>query len=212
MKRCQYCGKEYADDVVVCPADGWPVINREGKQGKFAAQPATAGTAFDVKLVSPLSSAGKYRVFAERSDLLFIRVEGGSRSVLAALAPFLGPAGNLIPLTLWLFNKNKTKAKLQRLEAGDPEELLRESENSFKLNLAEIRDAAIDAPALFQTSGRAGRLIFLVRHGEKIKCEFDDATQMSTAIRLLAPLLSSTLKVNVEWNGEQHRFERKKTV
>jgi hypothetical protein len=212
MKSCEYCGKQYADDVAVCPVDGQPVINQEEKQRKSAAQSEAAGTTFNVILVSPLSSAGKYRVFVERSDLLFIQIEGGSRSVLEAAVPFLGPAGGIIPLTLWLFNKGKTKAKLQRLEEGDPEELLRESENNFKLNLAEIRDAAIEAPAFFQNSGKAGRLNYSVRHGEKIKCEFDNATEMNKAIYLLAPLLSSTLKVNVEWNGEKQRFERKKTI
>ena len=212
MKRCEYCGKQYADDVVVCPVDGQPVINGEKKQGKVATQPEATKTAFNVKLVSPILSAGKYRVFVERSDLLFIQVEGGSKSILAAAAPFIGPVGNIIPLTLWLFTKRKNKAKSQRLEAGDPEELLRESENNFKLNLAEIRDAAIEAPTLFQTSGKAGRLNFSVRHGEKIKCEFDDAAEMNNAIHLLAPLLNSTLKVSVEWNGEKQRFESKKTI
>ncbi len=212
MKRCEYCGKRYADDVVVCPVDGQPVTNQEEKQRKFAAQSEATGTAFNVKLVSPISSAGKYRIFVERSDLLFIQIEGGSRSILAAAAPFLGPVGNLIPLTLWLFGKIKTKAKLQRLETGNPEELLREGENNFKLNLAEIRDATIEAPAMFQTSGKAGRLNLLVRHGEKIKCEFDDVAEMAKAIHLLAPLLNSTLKVNVEWNEEKRRYEKKKTI
>jgi len=210
MKNCEYCGKQYADDVAVCPVDGQPVINQEEKQEKVVAQPKAAGTAFNVKLVSPISSAGKYRIFVERSDLLFIQVEGGSRSILEAAAPLIGPVGNIIPLSLWLFTKRKTKAKLQRLQEGDPEELLRESENNFKLNLAEIRDAAIEAPAYFQTSGKAGRLNFSVRHGEKIKCEFDNATEIKAAIHLLAPLLNSTLKVNVEWNREKGRFEKKK--
>jgi len=212
MKSCEYCGKQYADDVVVCPVDGQPVINQEEKQGKLAVQTGAAGTAFNVKLVSPLSSAGKYRIFVERSDLLFIQIEGGSKSILEAAAPFIGPAGNIIPLTLWLFTKRKNETKLQRLAEGDPAELFRESENNFKLNLAEIRDAAIEAPAFFQTSGKAGRLNFSVRHGEKIKCEFDHATEIQAAIHLLAPLLNSTLKVNAEWNGEKQRFEKKKTI
>ncbi len=212
MKTCEYCGKQYPDDVAVCPIDGRPVINPADKQRKFAAPPEAAGTSFNVKLVSPISSAGKYRVFVERSDLLFIQIEGGSKSILAALAPFLGPAGNIIPLTLWLFGKSKTKAKLQRLEASDPEELLRESENNFKLNLAEIRDAAIEAATFFSTSGKAGRLNFSVRHGEKIKCEFDDAKEMNHAIHLLSPRLSSTLAVNVEWNGKEQRFVKKTRV
>ena len=212
MKCCEYCGKPYDDDVVACPVDGQPLIPQEKNQGKLAPQPKATKTTFNVKLVSPFLSAGKYRIFVEQSDLLFIQVEGGSRSILEAAAPFLGPAGNIIPLTLWLFKKKNTKAKLQRLEEGNPEELLRESESNFKLNLAEIRDAAIEAPAFFQTSGKAGRLNLSVRHGEKIKCEFDDATEMNKAIHLLAPLLSSTLKVNVEWNGEKQGFERKKTI
>ncbi len=212
MKRCPYCGKEYADGVTVCPVDGQPVISQEAKPEKFTARPAAVGTAFNIKLVSPLSSAGKYRVFVERSDLLFIQIEGGTKSIWAAVAPLLGPAGNLIPLTLWLFSRNKTRVKPQRLETDDPEGLLREGKNNFKLNLAEIREATIEAPALFQTSGKAGRMNFLVRHGEKIKCEFDSAAEMATAIHLLSPLLSSTLKVGVEWNGENQQFEAKKTV
>ena len=212
MKRCHYCGKAYADGVVVCPVDGQPVTDQEDKQGKKTAKPEATKAAFNVKLVSPILSAGKYRIFVERSDLLFIQIQGGSRSILESAAPFIGPAGNIIPLTLWLFNKRKTKARLQRLEEDNPEELLRESESNFKLNQAEIRDAAIEAPAFFQTSGKAGRLNLSVRHGEKIKCEFDSVTDMNEAIHLLAPLLSSTLKVNVEWNGEKQRFERKKTV
>jgi hypothetical protein len=212
MKSCEYCGKERADNVAVCPVDGQPVINQEEKQRKIAAQSEAGGTSFNVILVSPLLSAGKYRIFVERSDLLFIQVEGGSRSVFEAAVPFLGPAGGIIPLTLWLFNKRKAKAKRQRLEEDDPGVLLRESENNFKLNLAEIRDAAIEAPAFFQNSGKAGRLNFSVRHGEKIKCEFDNAAEINKAIHLLAPLLSSTLKVNVEWNGEKRRFEKKKTI
>ena len=210
MKSCEYCGKQYADDVAVCPVDGQPVINQEEKQRKISAQSEAAGTAFNVILVSPISSAGKYRIFVERSDLLFIQIEGGSRSVLEAAVPFLGPAGNIIPLTLWLFGKRKTKAKRQRLEEGDPEELVRESENNFKLNLAEIRDAAIEAPAFFQNSGKAGRLNLSVRHGEKIKCEFDNAAEMNQAIHLLTPLLFSTLRVNVEWNERSSGSKRRK--
>ena len=212
MKRCQYCGKEYADGVMSCPVDGSPVVDHEGKHGIVSTPPEITGTAFNVRLVSPFSSAGKYRVFIERSDLLFIQVEAGSKSVLEAAAPLIGPIGGLLSLILWLFNKKGAKVKLQRLETDDPEKLLRESESNFKLNLAEIRDAAIEAPAFFQKSGKAGRLNFLVRHGEKIKCEFEDAAGVATAIRLLVPLLHSTLKVNVEWNVEKERFERKKTI
>jgi hypothetical protein len=212
MKRCQYCGKEYADGVAVCPADGQPLMNPDRKETTVAAPPETAGRTFNVKLVSPVSSAGKYRVFVERNDLLFIQVEGGASSALATLAPLLGPGGSIITLILWLFTKKKAKDRLQRIETGEPVKLLRDGENNFTLNLAEIRDATVEAPALFQTSGKAGRLIFLVRHGEKIKCEFDDNTEMTKAISLLTEFMNATLRVNVEWNAQKERFIKKKML
>jgi len=166
--------------------------------------------AFDVRLVSPILSAGKYRIFVERSDLLFIQIEGGSGSILAAAAPLLGPLGVVIPLALWLFSARKAQAKRQRLEAGDPEELLRESKSNFKLNLAEIRDAAFEPRGLFATVGKAGRLNLSVRHGERVRCEFENITEMNKAMRLLVPLLKSNLQVNVAWNADKQRFEKMK--
>ena len=210
MKSCSHCGTDYAEEVTVCPIDGRPVVNSQARQTKTAASPEASRAAFDVRLVAPILSVGKYRIFVERSDLLFIQIEGGSSSVLAAAAPLLGPLGGVIPLVSWLFTKRKAQTRRQRLEAGEPEELLRESEANFQLNLAEIRDAVIEAPAIFATSGKAGRLNFSVRHGERIKCEFENAAEMNNAIRLLTPLLSSTLRINAEWNGEKQRFERRK--
>jgi hypothetical protein len=168
-------------------------------------------SSFDIKLVAPIFSAGTYRVFIERNDLLFIQIEGGSKSMLAALAPLLGPLGGLIPLVLWLFTKKQAKDYLQKLEQQNPEDLLRDSENNFKLYLAEIRDAAIEPPSFISTSGKAGRLILLVRHGEKFNFEFSDAAGMANAVRLLLPLMGSTLRINLEWNEQKQRYEKKKT-
>jgi hypothetical protein len=210
MKNCSCCGREYADDVAVCPIDGHSVIGLQAGQVEAVASAQDVRPAFDVRLVTPILSAGKYRVFVERSDLLFIQMEGGSKSILAAAAPLLGPLGLVVPLVLWLLSLGQTHTKRQRLEAGNPEELLRESESNFKLNLAEIRDATIEAPNLFATVGKAGRLNLSVRHGERIKCEFENTGEMNKAIHLLVPLLDSNLRVNVAWNGEKQRFEKKK--
>jgi hypothetical protein len=212
MKSCSYCGKEYANKVAVCPLDGQRVINRKENRKVIAPPPAAAQSAFDVKLITPISSAGTYRVFIERSDLLFIQTEGGSKSILAALAPLLGPVGNLIPLILWVFKKKKAKDRLQKFEQQNPEDLLRESEKNFKLYLAEIRDASFEPPSFISTSGKTGRLILLVRHGEKFRFEFKDAANMNNAIHSLMPLMRSTLRINVEWNGQKQRFEKKKTI
>jgi hypothetical protein len=212
MKSCSYCGKEYADDTIVCPLDGQPVIEKDKSSKKITTQPAATKKTFDANLISPISCSGTYRIFGERSDLLFIQIEGGSKSVLAAIAPLLGPAGNLIPLALWLFGKKKAKDRLQKIEQQNPEDLLRESEKNFKLYLAEIRDAAIEPPAYISTNGKAGRLKLLVRHGEKFKFEFANTAEMNNAIRLLSPLLNSTLRINVEWDEQKQRFQKKKTI
>jgi hypothetical protein len=210
MKNCSYCGREYPDDVAVCPIDGQLLGRSEIRQERTTVSPETDRSVFDVRLVSPIMSSGKYRVFVVRSDLHFIQTEGGSSSIVAAAAPLLGPLGGVIPLFLWLFTNRKAKAKRERLAAGNPEELRRESEANFTLNLAEIRAAAVEMPSRLANVGKAGRLNLSVRHGEKIKCEFETTAEMNKAIHLLVPLLSSTLQVNVAWNAEKQRFEKKK--
>jgi len=188
---------------------GFGQINADNLRGP-ASPPQTARPAFDVKLIAPILSAGVYRVFVERSDLIFIRMDGGSKSILAAAAPLLGPFGGAVPLVLWLFTRREAGVKRRRLETDEPEVLLREGDANFKLNLAEIRDAAIEAPAAIAASGKAGRLHLVVRHGEKIRCEFVNTNEMNRAIHLLVPLMNATLRVNVVWNGEKQQFERKK--
>ncbi|MGH7953685.1 MAG: hypothetical protein ACREFE_17450 [Limisphaerales bacterium] len=211
MKNCSYCGKQYADVVTVCPLDGTSLaVNPNENQKKIADLSAAKKPAFNARLIRPISFSGVYRIYVERNDLIFIQTEGGSKSVLAAFAPLLGPFGSLIHLALWLFSKQKTKARRQQIENDDPEDLLRESEKNFKLYLAEIRDAVIEPPSFISMSGKAGCLNLLVRHGEKIQFEFQTASEMKRAIQLLAPLLHSTLKVNVAWNGKKERFEKKK--
>ena len=211
MQRCQYCGKQYPDDTTVCPIDQQPLWDPAAAQKTVATTFAGTFTAFNAKLVSPMSLAGAYRIYVQRNDLLFIQTEGGANSLFGAIAPLLGPVGTLAGLASSLFSKRKTRYKLENIDQENPEELLRETENNFKLNASEIRDAAIEPPALFVTAGKAGRLNLTVRHGEKIKLEFDNDGEMNTATRLLAQLLNSTLRVNVEWNEKKQRFQKKET-
>jgi hypothetical protein len=205
-------GKQYADDATVRPIDGGPLPNRRNQRMELPPPPTVAQASFNAKLISPIFSAGSYRVFLERSDLIFIQIEGGVKSILAAVAPLFGPFGNLIPLALWLFTKRKAKDRLKNLDRQNPEDLLRESGRNFKLHLSEIRDAAFEPPASLAIGGKAGRLNLVVRHGEKMKLEFVDAAEMKNAMHLLAPLLNSTLSINVEWNGAKQQFENKKTI
>ena len=67
MRRCNHCGAQYSDKVSICPADGWPTVNPQAKPGsEFGSAGGLAG--FNIKVVSPLSAAGSYRVFVQSSD------------------------------------------------------------------------------------------------------------------------------------------------
>jgi hypothetical protein len=204
MKTCSYCGKQYPDEVTVCPIDGKQLI------GAGEGIPAVARHYFDIRLLSPFSRAGKYRVFVERNDLIFIQT--GSRGSWLVEIPthFLGPFGHLIPLVLWLLNRKGAKVSSERLHTASPEELLRENDANFKLYLAEIRDASVEAPSLLAMQGKYGRLILLVRHGEKFKGEFTGSADPDAAIRLLGPALNSTLRISPQWNEERRRFEKRR--
>lgn len=212
MKSCSYCGKEYADNTTICPLDGKPVTKKSEPQKPPLPQSAAARKTFDAKLISPFSLSGSYRVFNEQSDLLFIQTENNSRSVLDAIAPFLGPVGSLVTLALLLVRKKNAKERRQKIAQADPEDLLRENGKNFKLYPPEIRDASIDPPGRIPISGKVARLNLVVRHGEKYRFEFASAAEVNNAIHLLAPLLYSTLKINVEWNREKQRFQKLKTA
>jgi hypothetical protein len=181
-------------------------IAKTGRTSNFE----SASPSFDVKLTAPILSAGSYRVFVERSDLIFIQVEGGKSQIVAAFAPLLGPAGGLIPLALWLLGKRSARLNRERIETENPEDLLSESTANFKLHVAEIREASVEPPKMFMKTGKAGELNFSIRYDERVKCEFENAAQMTKAIQLLAPLLHSTLRVNVVWNEKTGKFEKKK--
>jgi hypothetical protein len=208
MKTCHYCGKEYADSVVVCPVDGQPITNSLEETRKRIATQA----AFNARLVSPASLSGKYRIYVRSSNLIFILTEGTANSILNSIHGFLGPFGAVIPLFLWLFSRRKAHEFNRRLEGADPEDLIRENEKNFRLHLSEIRDAIVEPASLFGLSSKqAGRLDLFIRQGERMKLDFESPNELRTALQLLTPLLPSTLRVNVEWDEAKQRFQKNKT-
>jgi len=151
MRRCDHCGAQYGDKVSICPADGLPTVNPQAKPGSVFGS-VSGQAAFNVKVVSPVSAAGSYRVFVQGGDLFFIQMESGSNQILNALVPLLGPFGGLANVFGWLFSRRKTNDFNERLQSADPENLLRDSKKNFRFHLAEIRQAVIE-PAT-ASSGR----------------------------------------------------------
>lgn len=96
----------------------------------------------------------------------------------------------------WLSSRGKNTQHENLRSANSPENLLRENSKNFKLNQAEIREASIEPIKYVARSGKAGRLVFTIRHGEKIKLEFDSTDEMNRAICLLTETLQPALTIN----------------
>src|ERR1035438_8234401 len=109
-------------------------------------------TTFNARLVSTRSDS-VYRVYARGNDLYFIQLAGLSTTAQALTIHF-GLIGYLIRESMKRRAKKKTEAILQRAGQVDPEELLRENKNNFKVYIPEIREAAIEPPALFAMHGK----------------------------------------------------------
>lgn len=209
MKRCSLYGNQSPDDVAVCPTDRQPLVKEEEKPSQPVPAAQVDVAVLDARLVAPLSAAGTYRIFVRGSDLIFILLHGGGASILETVAAHLGPAGLVVNLIRWLCQRREARQLHQRLEAEDPEDLFPGNESNFRLNASEIREAAIEPPSAWRTSGKqAGRLNLAVRYGEELKLELETPEAVATALHLLKPLLSSKLRVNLVWNGQKRRFEK----
>lgn len=208
MRRCEHCGKQYADKVAVCPVDGQTTINPQ-EQPRSISSSGIGLTTFDAKIISPMAAVGSYRIFIQDSDLIFIQIEGGSNSVLDTIIPFIGPAGGVLTLFAWLFSKHKAKNFQERLQSDTPENLLRDSEKNFRLHVAEIRQAVIEPPPTLITSGKEiGRATLNIRQNEMLKLVFATREDLDTAWQLLASALASALRVELEWNAEKQRYQK----
>jgi hypothetical protein len=212
MRRCEHCGTQYSDRVSLCPVDGQPTVDPQAKPGSIFGS-AGGQTAFNVKILSPLSAAGSYRVFARGGDLIFIQMESGSNQILNALVPLLGPFGGLANLVGWMFSRRKVNDFNERLQSDDPENLLRDSKSNFRFHLAEIRQAVIEPAAASSLSGKeVGRADLTIRQGERWKLAFAARADMDAVWQLLAAGSFSPLQADVEWNVKYQQYLRKPPV
>ena len=162
---------------------------------------------FNARLVST-SFERVCRIYVRGSDLIFIQ-NAGLSTTAEAVAIHFGLVGALIGALLKKQAKQKAEAASQLAGQQDPEQLLREHKDNFKVYIPEIRDSTIEPPAFFQLHGKqAGRWNFTLRAGKKMRFEFETIDEMKTALNLLPQLLNATLKVNVEWDEMKKRFQK----
>ena len=161
-------------------------------------------TAFNARLTP---AERQYRIYVRGNDLIFIQLAGLSTAVQVLTVHF-GVIGMLVGESLKRRAKAKAEAALQRTGEQDPELLLDQNDNNFRVYSAEIREATIEPPARFQWHGKqAGRWNFVRHDGKKMRFEFENVEDMKTALDLLPRLLGTTLKVNVEWDETKKQFQ-----
>jgi hypothetical protein len=212
MRCCPYCGKEYPDEVDVCAIDGQPLENPAKLPEMTQNLPSPARSSFDARLVSHGVSSGVYRIHLRGSDLLFVQIEVGETTRnWHAITAFLGPVGSLVDVLFRSYSRRRANAALAHTTDRDAEELIHENADNFRLYIPEIRDAVMKPATWFGLTGKQmGHLSLFVRDGKEVHLEFTTADEMRTALRLLGPALNSTLRVNVEWNEKEQRFQRRK--
>lgn len=133
----------------------------------------------------------------------------GLSTTADALTIHFGLIGLLIRRSMEKKAKQKAAALFQSAEYQDPEALIGQNKNNFKIYIPEIRDSSIEPPALFALHGeQAGRWSFSMRDGKKIRFEFENTEDMKSAMTVLPQRLDGTLKVNVEWNEAKKRFQK----
>jgi hypothetical protein len=162
---------------------------------------------FNARLVSARSDS-VFRVYAQGNDLYFIQLAGLSTTAQALTVHF-GLIGMLIGEFMKRRVKKKAEATLRRAGQVNPEELLRENKNNFKVHVPEIHEAAIEPSTFFAMHGKqAGRWNFSLRDGRKMRFEFENSDELKAALDALPRLLNGTLRVNVEWNEIKKRFQK----
>jgi hypothetical protein len=209
MRRCEHCGANYSDKVSICPVDGQPTINPHARSGSISGA-GSGGASFGVTIVSPMLSAGSYRIFVQGGDLIFIQLESGTSQVLNNLIPLLGPFGGFVVLFGWLFSRSKVDEFNERLKSATPEALLRDSNRNFLLHLAEIRQVVIE-PAVATSFGikEVGRAELTIRQGEKLTLAFAARADMDAVWQLLASGSFAPLQADVEWDAKYQQYHKK---
>jgi hypothetical protein len=149
MKRCPYCGKQYADGAGICPVDQQKLDNPTETPRKIGGAGARGEPAFNARMVSHGVDVGTYRVYLRGQDLVFVPAdEGKINRGVDFIAGLLGPAGVLVALAAKLWQKTAPAHD----GAGGPEDSPYQDENSFSIYVPEIRDAVLEPPGVIMVS------------------------------------------------------------
>lgn len=164
---------------------------------------------FNARLISNVSFDTLYRVYAVGADLYFIRI-GGQGGLWEGLTRPLGLFGLLLESSIKKRAERKEKSLIEAVDGASPEQLLSRHEDNFRLGPVELSEGSVDPPSFFATHGpHVGRCQLNLRDGRKLNFQFEHTGDMRVAMDVLSGLISTRLHVNVRWNANKQRYEKR---
>jgi len=164
---------------------------------------------FNARFISNSSFDKMYRIYAVSDQLFFIRI-GGQGGLQPGLTHQLGILGLLIEPMMKKRAEKREKALIETIDRTDPEQLLASHKDNFRLRTVELQGGTLDPPSFFATHGlHVGRWRLNLRDGKKMDFQFENTEDMRSALDVLPNLFSSSFRVNVRWNENKKRYEKK---
>jgi hypothetical protein len=152
-----------------------------------------------------------YRVYPDSSVLYFIRIGGQGVHWSAALRAHLGLLGGLIVAPLERREKKQLAGKTLETDRIPPQVRLPEHAHNFRLSATEITTAKILPADPFHIHGpHVGRWEVRLADGKKWNLQFEDTTDMSTAVEMLPRCLGDRLELAVEWDARKKSYRKRK--
>lgn len=164
---------------------------------------------FNARLISNMSFDKMYRIYVVGDQLFFIRI-GGQGGLRLGITHQLGILGLIIEPMMKNRAEKKEKEFIESIDRTDPELLLAGHKDNFRLRTVELQGGTLDPASFFATHGlHVGRWELNLRDGKKMNFQFEKTEDMRVALDVLPNLFSSMIQVNVRWNENKKKYEKK---
>jgi len=167
---------------------------------------------FNARFISNSSFDRLYRIYVAGDQLFFIRI-GGQGGLQQGITHQMGILGLLIEPMLKRRAEKREKALIETIDQTNPEQLLTTHKDNFRLASVALQEATLDPPSFFATHGlHVGRWQLNLRDGKKMSFQFENTEDMRIALDVLPNLFSSRFQVNVRWNENKKKYEKKENA
>lgn len=167
----------------------------------------TTVPAFNARAVFTWKSDRQYRVYVMDEQLVFIRT--GGQQVGQMVARQFGLIGALV----WALTKKRREKKLaaarQAMDATHPLQLVTQHEHSFQSHRSQLTEQTLEPPSWFKGRGPYAARWRFVAAGDRMLLELPTPEDVEALLRLLAPIVGTTLRVDIAWNAKKKKYVRR---